>query len=860
MGDAQTQPKVGSSALARLHLERLLGRVSLPLIAALANRVAWRRSVLALVIACLCCGVVIFDPFRVLEGVDVLLARRGVAPLDLDWLADPALLAEPPAYLHDRTRELEPLEPASLEVGTVLVVGGRARRSGRHLVLTDGKVETPLVEDGQGGLVARWTVLGDTELRVAARFGDVLVLDENQLDVRAIKDLTPIVRLEGAPRTIALLDEPRVAVHYEAADDHGLRQVELVLRAGAREERRPLSQPKGNVRFDRGGVDLRLDDDIFKRSFLPVEVMVEAEDNDAVTGPKWGRSAAIIVVPPRIGEREAMRYGTLEKARDLVTDLLAERLGRTTLGGAELTGQAPAERTAQERVLKQVNPALQERFGGLGFGGSMASLVAGQLERLGRAMRGFEAQPGAKTHAALVTATERTVLALDAVLGVLDDRDSRSSALKLSEVATEVASSIALGRATEERGRADRRVDAALSVLDGGAAQLLRLGWLGKDLGETVQNGLRRIHRALDAGDRFHARLAAEDLAARLRVPDPAFRSAGGGGAAGVESGGGSSGGDQGGDSSQAAQDAAEMDQAMDQLRREHASETSRVARALEQGMNEADRSKLTDELRQHAEAVRQAVQNLPRTGGEASPGRSAASAARAQAEAMATALDRGDLKGAVAHGKDAQEALDTAAELGREAPAGSEESAVGASAAQSRAGLSPELSWAERELDKLEQQASERAAAELESAAQREKELGQRARELREQSERGAAPLPQAQLDRLGQAADAMGEASKLLGERKGPHGLARQRDAQQLLEMSEPETESTGERPSPAESSGADSADGTKLAQDVDVPGEHRDKRAEDFRKRVTSGLRGPIPPHLREALRRYVEGLLR
>jgi hypothetical protein len=69
----------------------------------------------------------------------------------------------------------------------------------------------------------------------------------------------------------------------------------------------------------------------------------------------------------------------------------------------------------------------------------------------------------------------------------------------------------------------------------------------------------------------------------------------------------------------------------------------------------------------------------------------------------------------------------------------------------------------------------------------------------------------------------------------------------------MAQPESDEPG-----AEQEAEEGNDG-RMAQDVGVPGEHRDPRARAFRQRVTDGLRGNVPPHLRDALRRYAEGLL-
>ncbi len=107
--------------------------------------------------------------------------------------------------------------------------------------------------------------------------------------------------------------------------------------------------------------------------------------------------------------------------------------------------------------------------------------------------------------------------------------------------------------------------------------------------------------------------------------------------------------------------------------------------------------------------------------------------------------------------------------------------------------------------------------------------------------------------LERLAEAGDAMEQAGRRLEQSKGAEALDKQREAQRLLEMSQPERE-------PEPESGRDSGDGPQFARDAEVPAESRDARADAFRKRVTQGLGRDVPPHLREALRRYTEGLLR
>src|SRR6185295_9346485 len=178
----------------------------------------------------------------------------------------------------------------------------------------------------------------------------------------------PVVTLEGAPKTVKLLDTPEIEISYDAIDDHGLREVHLVLRSAGREERRVLARLDGETIHNRGGHRLRASDAFLKRSYAPVEITVEARDNDPLRGPKWGKSAAITVIPPIVGEPEAMRYEALARSRDGFVDLLAFRI-ENDIGPSVDTGQLRAhalrETEETDRAITELETTLSGSYGGL---------------------------------------------------------------------------------------------------------------------------------------------------------------------------------------------------------------------------------------------------------------------------------------------------------------------------------------------------------------------------------------------------------------------------------------------------------------------------------------------------------------
>lgn len=842
-------PRRGSSELAHLHFARVLGRASMTDVEQTASASAWRSTVAALLLALAGFGMVISDPFRVVEGLDVIAARDGVAPVAIEWLQLPHISAEPPPYLNLKRTPLRPHFPTALNTGTVVTIKASALIEGRRLVLTDGRDEVAFRDDGDGELTARWTVTDDVLLQVAARFGDVLIPEPVPLEIHAIPDHAPHVQLQGAPDTIRLLDQPQIAIHWQATDDHGLREVALVLRSGEQEIRRKLSKQQGGGTVDRGGVELHSDDPFLKKSYLPVEVSVQALDNDPVTGPKWGRSEVLVLIPPQVAEREAMRYRGLLRGRDAVTDLLAARLE------ADLPKNRAAliahERTQQQRTAETLRAAINGDYGGLRVSGRIAALVRGQLELLDKALAKLSTGAIDESYASLVQRSENIVLAVDSVLGAMGTRDTRTSAMKLSDVAADAASAISESRDRRAHARASRRLAANIEVLSTGADHLLVLGSLGRDIGAIVHNGVRRIDRAWALGDRYHAQLAAEDLAARLRHPDPSFGSGGGHGhGGGVESG--SSGQQSEGESSQAAEQAAGLDAALEQLRQQHQQLMDEVERALRESMSQEQREQMQDQLRQTARELREAVEGLPRQAADPASARAAAATGRSAAESAAAAMERGDLDQAVEQGSKALESLERAAKQGGDAPSGTSDRATGDAAGVAQQQLQQTMERAREQLQQLRDKASRSAKSELDKAARREAELAKQARELRRQSQQSEAPLPDEMLDRLNESANAMDEASKQLGRGRGNRGLDKQREAQRLLEMSQPERDDG--------SQGSDAGDGTDFARDADVPEKKGDERADGFRKRVIEGLGRKAPPHLREAIRRYTDGLLR
>ena len=863
-----------SDALARLHVARAIAELPSQRILERATRVAGRVGVAALVAGLGVAALAIANAWSVIEGGDVLVARGGVAPMTMRWLDGIELTARPPDYLHETEVHEVALTPLALPFGTQVTVRGAPLHAGRRLLLSDGVTEVPFVEDGAGAVVARWSLAETATLRVVARFGGVVIPASDDLPLQSIRDEVPVVALGTAPRQVRLVDETDdIPIRYRATDDHGLREVHLVLRSGVREERRVLARLDGETTTDEGGRALRLRDPFVRRSHAPVEVTVEAKDNDPLNGPKWGVSSAITIIPPDVGEPQARRLAALRRLRDALTDSVAWRLRSAAdvqaPGAAERTAHATAEskRASDDEAL--MDAVMSDAYAGIRIASRSRSLLTVQREKVRKAVDAEARRPGVAAHAATVEASERFVLVADAIVRGLGIADTRDSAKELADVADDLATGAGQTQAdaSETRSRGAARMDAATLVLLAGGRTMLDLGPDGRDLGEIVQNDCARVKRARDGADPVHAELAARDLAARLRQPDPSFSSHGSGRRAGSESGGSPGSPDDepgaGDDVDQAFNEAAGD---LERLAQDHAGATGKTEQALAGAASDEDQQGLRDEARRHAQAIRDAARPLPAVGGGDDSWSSKGAAARELAEQAARSLEEVRPDEAAQAGRNAMNALDEAKRLmgggdRRGAwsvlrdPDGEDRKDVD----EARRKLEGEVRWAEDQAHRMRRAAAQRARGDLERGGEEEEGMAGRAHDLVQRArERGS--LPQNALESIDDAERAAHQAADALKAGDAERGLDRQREAQRALEtarekLHDDEGETGDEPHSPGN---ADDGRATGPGPPVDIPKEH--KGPEEFRRRVVRGLGQASGGALRDAVQRYAEGLLR
>jgi hypothetical protein len=852
-----------SVELARVHIARTLALLPSERIVERAARVANIVGIAAIVVGVGVLGLALANAWSVLEGGDVLVARGGVAPAAMRWLDDIEVVARPPDYLHEIEHHELSLYPLALPYGTLVTLRGVPMHPGRRLLLSDGTTEVPFVDDGAGAVVARWPLTLGTTLHVVARFGAVVVREPEGLSLQSVPDAAPVVTLEGAPRQVRLLDETEdLPIRYEATDDHGLREVHLVLRSGTREERRVLAHLDGETQSSKGGQILKLRDPFLRKSHAPIEVTVEAKDNDPLTGPKWGASPVLTLIPPVVGEPEARRLDALRALRDALVDTLAWRIANDPPAeAAARKAFVASEKTRLDADDARLHSTLDATYAGVRVASRLGAMLTAQSQKTRTAVIAETHAPSSGTHMGAVKATERFVLVVDAVIRGLGFHDARESAKQLADVADDLAlgASQLQGEDREARSRGGVRMDAANLVLAGGGHVMFRFGSLGRDLGEIVDADLARVKRGRGEEDYVHAELAARDLAARLREPDPSFGARGKVGRGGGESGGGhgtpGEDGEDSGDEVDQAQQEAEQD--LERLAQDHAGEIGKMEQALAGATSEEELKQLREESKRHAEAIREAVKELPTVGMGSDSWTSKGAASRELAEQMAHSLEQGHPDEAVQSGRSSLGSLDEAKKILQksawlEDPSGEE----GKRVEETRRKLDAEEKWAEEALKVMRQKAAERARKQLEEGGDEEGKLADRARELGQRSgDKGS--LPQQAVESIEDAERAARQAAQALKEGQADKGLEHQREAQRDLEQARQQLEGDEDSSQPQ---GEDGEKGARSKAPVAIPNAGEHKGPEEFRRRVVRGLGQPASGGLKDAVHRYAEGLLR
>ena len=818
------RPSGESLQLSRLHLEEVLEGVSLSDLERSARRRGRRLRWLAFGLLALALVLLLGRVFSVVEGLDVLLARRGVAPFVVPYIEESSIEAELPPHVAGSSRKVPVVyDEVMLPTGSEVTWRMIPRVSDRHFVMTDGMRDAPFVSDGHGAWVARMRVDDPSELRVAAVFGDVKVLHAESVRVSTIADRAPSVSLIGGPRELSISELERLPIEFVAQDDYGLSLVELVIESGDRKERLELARLDGTERSYRAATAVTRKTPLIQGAYQPVIVTIQARDGDLVTGPRWGKSDAIVLLPEPIGEALAERHLALRAFRLALVQFRVE-------AGSALSGKSGLRQAAFAAAFSGLASALAEleqRFAGA------AEPPRGSLQFLRAQVASLGAASAPSTRA------ESVLLATDVLLAELARADAERLSRDLGDVVAEVAARVHAAQASEV-GPAPADLKAALEAARQGALRLTEVGTTGLDLGSVALGDLARARRSLDASDLTRAEAALLHLAARLRRATPSFGSKG----AGVESG--SASGSRGSQAplSRAPSDYDRLSEQARSLTEQHAQEQGELEQLLEDAARAAEAdARQNEKLERATDELREALDALPNFGRIPGTALSEAAQARSQGEAMADALDAGQLDRALETGRAAAEALERARRA-NEAQGGylSDEDLKRARTA---------LETARRE---AEQAARQKPKPALGERAQRQRELGRAASELAERAGQGEAPLPDGMRGALERAGQLMQKAAEALDRGDPAEGRELSAKAQEELERALPEARQSDSRPTDGEQEAGDPSSHTD--GHAEVPGQSED-RSREFRQRVEAGL-GREAGRFGPAVRRYAETL--
>jgi Domain of unknown function (DUF4175) len=892
--DLVERPSEGESVeLAQLHAARKLASLPLKKVAEISRRQGTRARLIGGVVGAL--GLVLMFGFslRTCEGISVWTARNGEGGADIRWLENARVEWEPPAYLkaplgkEKITQSLE--SQLRVPAGSVVTVRGTAAHQGRAIVLgpaqrRQSNEEGPLAEtkgdektsrkttekvpsaganesdlssvsfiESGGEVSASYVVQESVELAIYVIYGDTKIRDDRRLRIESVPDAPPKVVLLDAPKTFRIPDDftesDQVPIRYEASDDHGLREVSLVMSCEGRGERKSIAEVDSDRKLDRGGTALRVTSNKFIRSCqAPIDVHVEARDNDTHAGPKWGKSASFTLVPPPRGALEAKQLEALRKLRAAFVDKAAARRGSKKdiddltlqVDEALLLFQSqggPRKKAPLVKTLRKLRKRLQSPNLLTKFTESMEkeSLV------LDTAVRGFG-----------YGATQRLSKALAPL--------AEAVANDLSEMLEE--NSVAPSRDTRPN---DVRVEENLGALRASGDVMMSLGVLGRDIGGAVLAYVPRVERSLVQKNRHTAAIAAVDLAMRLRLAEPSFP-ASGGGRGSTESGSAqplpSEGEPQQGEGqgSGESDDEAEAmeDSGVEQLAREH--------RENMQNASENEQDLSPEKARELSRELRKLAAELPQNGQEGFL--RDASEARRELERAAENLEQGKSGDAEKRGHAAEDKLRQAENRGREA-----------------AGFSPELKetvdrlagtqrnvrealqklQASKEGQGKEGQGKEgqgkNGKSDKKGVVARERQIAERARDLANEGD--LTERAQKALERAEKTGRAASEALKNGQEEKG---RALQNEAQEALDeavrANNEQPEDQGGKPGAKGGNGKDrggASTGEVANEKTDIPnGDGRGPAA--FRERVLRGLSGAGGVRRSDAVKRYTEGLVK
>ncbi|HLV60471.1 MAG TPA: DUF4175 family protein, partial [Fredinandcohnia sp.] len=355
-----------SVALARAHVQDVSLRLTAPALERLVDRRAFVLSArTALGTAALTLlGMAIWpQDFGRLMGVAVPepQVERRADPITGDVTVTyhyPAYTGLPPRRVEGTAGELSALR------GTEARIETRADRPVARAFVEIGEASLPL--EVEGDRLLRGTIRLQTTGSYAFRFEDArgrVLARGPSIPIQVIEDQAPTVQIGAPIPELVVTERDVVEIQFEATDDYGLSQFELVYKLGPTEEQViPLGSPGDGPRrasrtytWQLATLDLRPGE--------TVTYYVRARDNDTVSGPKWGQSRTQVLQVFSEAEHRRELLALAEAAWEQMLVALGDRI-EPREGPLRVEGVARIEagRRADGEVEKAVS-LLQEATG-----------------------------------------------------------------------------------------------------------------------------------------------------------------------------------------------------------------------------------------------------------------------------------------------------------------------------------------------------------------------------------------------------------------------------------------------------------------------------------------------------------------
>ena len=720
---------------------------------------------------------------------------------------------------------------------------------------------------------------GDLVLRLRNEAGDWL-RDPRTRVVRVRQDRAPVVRiLAPAGPQVVELEEP-VDIVWEASDDVGLANVDLVVRTGENERRRRVGHYTRGTEPSVRGLERVVAAASGAAPGERIDVWIEATDHDEVSGPNRGRSATVTLRVASAATRRADTMAKLEAALDRGLAALADRLEQA------LTNDQTAQDTRKRYdavkqsteafidILREVSRAAEPGRGESSVNGTVFAEMSRRLRRKLRTERRLYRPSVAplsrrrRTDRGVVAELESDVLLVSDVLSDARLRDAASLAKELDQLRREIQSLLSeLRRADNPETRA-----ALIDAIEQAQAQMgelqSRLRNMSNRVPEefvnregisaTTRDALAALSEAVKRGD---LEAAESELTALERQIDQLAQALGRGAEAFAEA--------RFGPRERA------LAEAMDSLAGLEAEQHQLARRSGEVRRRAAARA-AREQGPAHADSARRlarSARDVLRTLAGARPGRGGATdqesydRARERVRDVADALRTGDLG----------EARRMAEEADREIGGMSRDLELNAlmfpgtdgatqRAAQAARQASDELDAVRAALDeaipKIDEYLDDDSAGQLRADADRQERAVTAAERLRRAFAEGpdGTPLVPDAVSALGDAQGAMRRAQSALEETQ-PVGASRaqQEAAEKLTELRE-QLERQNENSSGAGGEGEqEGGSGDDFREDVEIPSAESFRGPEEFRRRLLDAMRERVPSGFEEAVQRYYEELL-